>query len=145
MKLPVTRRRMIQVAGAGALAVRSPRVSAAPATNWPIMEGPNTPKLGLGIGIGRLNEATARKIKQLGVNYVRSAGAATQGSAVDAEPGVGEDHEHASRMEKAGGYRAQSAQRHHLRLRSHQRDGRGSRGSLPLFHEEGLYQSRPFS
>jgi mannonate dehydratase len=65
---------MIQVAGVGALAARSPRVSAAPATNWPIMEGPNTPKLGLGIGIGRLNEATARKIKQLGVNYVLSGG-----------------------------------------------------------------------
>ena len=56
--------------GAGALASQAPRVSAAMATNWPIVEGPTTPKIGLGVGVGRINEATARKVKQIGVNYV---------------------------------------------------------------------------
>ena len=65
---------MMQAVGAGALAAQAPGVSAAPATNWPILEGPATPKIGLGIGVGRLSDATARKVKQLGVNYVLSGG-----------------------------------------------------------------------
>ncbi|HEY3835622.1 MAG TPA: mannonate dehydratase, partial [Bryobacteraceae bacterium] len=65
---------MMQAAGAGALAARAPRTQAALATNWPILEGPQTPKIGLGVGVGRMNEATARKLKQLGVHYVLGGG-----------------------------------------------------------------------
>ena len=64
----------MQTVGAGALAAQAPRVSGAPATNWPILEGPQTPKIGLGIPVGRINEATARKVKQIGVNYVLGGG-----------------------------------------------------------------------
>jgi mannonate dehydratase len=63
---------MMQAAGTGALLAQVPRGTAAPATNWPILEGPQTPKIGL--GIGRIDDATARKIKQLGVHYVLRGG-----------------------------------------------------------------------
>jgi mannonate dehydratase len=65
---------MMQTVGVTALAAQAPRTSAALATNWPIMEGPTTPKIGLGIGVSRLTEATARKVKQLGVNYLLGGG-----------------------------------------------------------------------
>jgi mannonate dehydratase len=74
MNLPVTRRKMVQAAGAGALLTRIPRGAAALATNWPILEGASTPKIGLGVGVARMSEATARKVKQLGVNYVLGGG-----------------------------------------------------------------------
>ena len=61
---------MMQAAGAAALA---PSVSmAAPATNWPIVEGPNTPKLCL--GSGARDDAGMRRIKQLGVDHVLTGG-----------------------------------------------------------------------
>jgi len=65
---------MMRTAGVAALAAQVPRTKAALATNWPILEGPQTPKIGLGIGVGRLNDATARKVKQLGVNYLLGGG-----------------------------------------------------------------------
>jgi mannonate dehydratase len=65
---------MLQTAGAAALASQGRTSRAAPATHWPIIEGPQTPKIGLGIGVSRLTPATARKIKQLGVNYILGGG-----------------------------------------------------------------------
>jgi len=65
---------MLQRTAAAALAAQTVPLPAAPAANWPILEGPNTPKLGLGIPVGRLSQATARKVKQLGVNYVLGGG-----------------------------------------------------------------------
>ncbi len=69
---------MIQAAGAVALA---PSVLAAQSVvgRWPIVEGPGTPKLCLGLGDGgRAPEDGQndgiRRIKQLGVNYVLSGG-----------------------------------------------------------------------
>lgn len=60
---------MIQIAGAAAVA---PGLSpAAPAKNWPIKEGPDTPKICLGPAN---DEAGMRKIKQIGVDYVIGGG-----------------------------------------------------------------------
>ena len=58
----------MQAAGATALA---PSVMAAARGPWPIVEGPDTPKICLG---GRLSEAGMRRIKQLGVDYVLGGG-----------------------------------------------------------------------
>ena len=53
MSLRISRRRAMQVAGAAALAPPFPRVmEAAAARTWPILEGPDTPKLCLGSGDG---------------------------------------------------------------------------------------------
>ena len=78
MTVNLSRRRMIQAAGAVALA---PSVLAAQSVvgQWPIVEGPGTPKLCLGLGDGgRAPEGGQndgiRRIKQLGVNYVLSGG-----------------------------------------------------------------------
>ena len=78
MTVNLSRRRMIQAAGAVALA---PSVLAAQSVvgRWPIVEGPGTPKLCLGLGDGgRAPEDGQndgiRRIKQLGVNYVLSGG-----------------------------------------------------------------------
>ncbi|UCC96682.1 MAG: mannonate dehydratase [Phycisphaerales bacterium] len=78
MTVNVSRRRMIQAAGATALLPSV--VAAQPALRrWPIVEGPDTPKLCLGLGDGgraaegRQNDST-RRIKQLGVNYVLGGG-----------------------------------------------------------------------
>ena len=56
----------MQAAGAGSLA---PAVVAAAAKEqeWPLVEGPGTPKLCMPGGVG---EAGIRRVKQLGVNYV---------------------------------------------------------------------------
>ena len=78
MTVKLTRRKMIQAAGAVTLA---PSVVAAKPVlmRWPIMEGPDTPKLCLGLGDGgrapegRQNNGI-RRIKQLGVGYVLSGG-----------------------------------------------------------------------
>jgi mannonate dehydratase len=78
MTVNLSRRKMIQAAGAMAL---SPSVVAAqPALRrWPIVEGPDTPKLCLGLGDGgRVSEDQQndgiQRIKQLGVGYVLSGG-----------------------------------------------------------------------
>ena len=55
----------MQVAGATAFA--PPFAAAAATSQWPIVEGPNTPKICLG---GGRDEAGIRRVKQLGVNYV---------------------------------------------------------------------------
>ncbi len=78
MTVNLSRRRMIQAAGAVALA---PSMLAVQSVfgRWPIVEGPETPKLCLGLGDGgrvpegRQNDGI-RRIKQLGVNYVLSGG-----------------------------------------------------------------------
>jgi mannonate dehydratase len=72
----LTRRRMMQAAGAAALA---PAPARAASTSWPIVEGPDTPKICLELSAGRLSagppdEAGMRRIKQLGVDYVLSGG-----------------------------------------------------------------------
>jgi mannonate dehydratase len=66
----VSRRRLMQTAGAAALA--SPLDSATTPAE-PRFEGPNTPKICLAIGDGGAENA-ARRIKQLGVNHVLSGG-----------------------------------------------------------------------
>ena len=78
MAVNLSRRRMIQVAGAMALA---PSIAAAQPVlrKWPIAEGPDTPKLCLGLGDGgRAPEGQTddglRRIKQLGVSHVLSGG-----------------------------------------------------------------------
>jgi mannonate dehydratase len=65
-----SRRSLIRTAGAAALVPRGGM--AAPAQNWPIAEGPNTPKICLGGGTP--DEAGMRRMKQLGVNYVLGGG-----------------------------------------------------------------------
>ena len=68
---------MIQAAG---VAVLTPSVLAAQTVSrrWPIIEGPDTPKLCLGLGDGGRTaegrEDGIRRIRQLGVNYVLSGG-----------------------------------------------------------------------
>jgi mannonate dehydratase len=69
-KVGVSRRRMMQAAGATALAPAI--VMAAPSRSWPIVEGPGTPKICLGVGAA--DEAGMRRIKQLGVDYVLAGG-----------------------------------------------------------------------
>jgi len=71
----LSRRSIIQAAGAAAWA---PSVSSAAAKAWPIVEGPDTPKLCLGAWDGGGGPAGAeagwRRIKQLGVDYVLTGG-----------------------------------------------------------------------
>jgi hypothetical protein len=55
---------MLQAAGAAALPL--PASVAAARREWPIVEGPDTPKLCLP---GGRDEASLRKVKQLGVDY----------------------------------------------------------------------------
>ncbi|MCL5281175.1 MAG: mannonate dehydratase [Planctomycetes bacterium] len=79
----VSRRRIMQAAGALAVApsmVTEAEVGAASAAKtWPIVEGPDTPKLCLGIGDGGRGpegqqDAGTQRIKQLNVDYVLSGG-----------------------------------------------------------------------
>src|ERR1043165_1015443 len=65
-----SRRRMMQAAGATALAPSA--VLAAPARSWPVVEGPDTPKLCL--GYFAQDEAGMRRVKQLGVDHVLMGG-----------------------------------------------------------------------
>ena len=69
---------MIQAAGAATLA---PSVLAAQSAfgRWPIVEGPETPKLCLGLGdggraVGGRQDDGIRRVKQLGVDHVLSGG-----------------------------------------------------------------------
>jgi len=78
MALNVSRRRMMQAAGAMAVAP-SIATAASAAKAWPIVEGPDTPKLCLGTGDGGRGpevseEAAMKRIKQLGVDYVLGGG-----------------------------------------------------------------------
>ena len=74
----LSRREMMQAAGVAALAPHV--VTAASATrSWPIVEGPDTPKLCLGSGDGARGfsgpeDAGLRRIKQLAVDYVLGGG-----------------------------------------------------------------------
>jgi len=70
MRSEFSRRRMMQTAGAAVLAPSA--AMAAPSRSWPVVEGPNTPKICLGMGRG--DEAGMRRIKQLGVDYVLAGG-----------------------------------------------------------------------
>jgi len=88
MRLKISRRGMMQAAGAAAL---SPSISmswAAAAKQWPIVEGPGTPKLCLGSGDGGTPlpggpfadtakdeiPPSYRRIKQIGVDYIIGGG-----------------------------------------------------------------------
>jgi mannonate dehydratase len=72
MKFDLSRRRLMQGLGATAVApsVALPAAAAA-APAWPILEGPDTPKLCLP---GGPSEASMQRVKQLGVNYVLGNG-----------------------------------------------------------------------
>ncbi len=77
----VSRRRMMQPAGALAMTPSmATAMAAAPAArSWPIVEGPDTPKLCLGVGDGGRGpegqeDAGTKRIKQLNVDYVLSGG-----------------------------------------------------------------------
>ena len=80
MNRDLSRRNLIQAAGATAFA---PAMAFAPATmsaapppsQWPIVEGPNTPHIALGNG---RDEASIRRVKQLGVTYVMGLGGVGQ-------------------------------------------------------------------
>ncbi|MCS7315137.1 MAG: mannonate dehydratase [Bryobacterales bacterium] len=74
MSVRFSRRRLIQTAGAGAMA---PALAAAARKPWPIVEGPDTPKLCLGLWDGgdpERPEVSMRRIKQLGVDCVLAGG-----------------------------------------------------------------------
>lgn len=70
MKNNVSRRSLLQAAGAASLAPLAAK--SAPSTSWPVREGPETPKLCL--GYGARDEAGMRRVKQLGVDYVLMGG-----------------------------------------------------------------------
>ena len=65
---------MLQAAG---LAAAAPGFTIAQSKgnrrNWPIEEGPDTPKLCLGVA-GEMNPLELKRVKQVGVNYVLSGG-----------------------------------------------------------------------
>ena len=68
--MKISRRRLMQTAGAAALAPL-PRGRGAAAMPAPRFEGPDTPKICLIAGDGGADaEAGAKRIKQLGVNHV---------------------------------------------------------------------------
>jgi len=74
----LSRREMMQAAGT--MALTPSIVSAAPlGVRWPIVEGPDTPKLCLGLGDGGRapegqEDAGIKRIKQLAVDYVLGGG-----------------------------------------------------------------------
>ena len=74
MSLNLSRRRMMQAVGAMGLA---PVVGVASAQNavkpWPIVESAETPKLCVALPRGQ-TEASVRRVKQIGVDYVLSGG-----------------------------------------------------------------------
>src|SRR3954454_3737903 len=72
MKTHLSRRNIMKALGASALGSSLPRGASAAFSDWPKMEGPNTPKLCL--GVGRLEEVSLREVKQLGVEYVLRGG-----------------------------------------------------------------------
>jgi mannonate dehydratase len=78
MIMNLSRRRVMQAAGT--MAVAPSVLAAAPGTaKWPVVEGPDTPKLCLGTGDGGRTpdgqeDAGLRRIKQLAVDYVLGGG-----------------------------------------------------------------------
>jgi mannonate dehydratase len=70
MNPELSRRRMMQAVGASAMAPSL--MSAAAARQWPLIEGPGTPKISLG-GVPP-TEAGMRRVKQIGVDYLLSNG-----------------------------------------------------------------------
>jgi mannonate dehydratase len=77
MKLAVSRRRAMQSVAAAAYVPSAG--FAAGAKQWPIVEGPDTPKICLELSAGRLSagsqdEKGIRRVKQLGVDHVLSGG-----------------------------------------------------------------------
>ncbi len=68
MNRHLSRRNLIQAAGATAFA---PSFEAAASSQWPVVEGPNTPKICLG---GGRDESGMRRVKQLGEDYVIGGG-----------------------------------------------------------------------
>jgi mannonate dehydratase len=66
----LSRRNLMQAAGATAFAP-SFEAAAAASSQWPVVEGPNTPHINMG---GGRDEADMRRIKQLGVDYVTGGG-----------------------------------------------------------------------
>lgn len=66
-----SRRRMMQAAGAAAVAPRFAMASS-PSRKWPIVEGPDTPKICL--LSGARDETGIRRLKQIGVDYIISGG-----------------------------------------------------------------------
>jgi mannonate dehydratase len=68
--MSVSRREWMRAAGAAALAPAAARGAGRP---WPVAEGPETPKLCLGVP-ANLDEAGMRRIKQIGVDYVLMGG-----------------------------------------------------------------------
>lgn len=65
MKFELSRRRMMQSAGVAALPL--PAMAAAKKSEWPIVEGPGTPKLCMPVP---RDEAGIRRVKQLGVDHL---------------------------------------------------------------------------
>ena len=77
LKTDLSRRNVLQAAGAAMLAPATP--AAAAEIPGPRQEGPNTPKICLetgagGLAAGGFDEAGMRRIKQLGVDYVLTGG-----------------------------------------------------------------------
>ena len=78
--MSISRRTLIHTATtAGAASMLQPLSAAAKPANWPILEGPDTPKLCLELGAGGLNAGTEdekgfRRIKQIGVTTVIGGG-----------------------------------------------------------------------
>ena len=78
MKARISRRQLMHTAGAAAVLAQSPSARAA-SSKWPIVEGPETPKLCLELSSGSLSagpqdESGMRRVKQLGVSLVLSGG-----------------------------------------------------------------------
>jgi mannonate dehydratase len=75
MNTKLSRRGLIQAAGAMSLSPLVGRVALAQQISkpWPIVEGPDTPKLCIGMSRG-LGDARIRRIKQIGVDYVLGGG-----------------------------------------------------------------------
>ncbi len=68
--MSVSRRDWMRAAGAAAFV---PAAASAASRPWPVVEGPETPKLCLGVP-ANLDEAGMRRIKQIGVDYVLMGG-----------------------------------------------------------------------
>jgi mannonate dehydratase len=80
MKTVLSRRTILQVAGAAALSrsaipvgFPSPVVPEAATVGW-CPEGPNTPKICLELTAAHLDETAMRRVKQIGVNYIVTGG-----------------------------------------------------------------------
>jgi mannonate dehydratase len=74
MNRRISRRKVMQAAGAAALSAPATRGAAVPRS---LAEGPHTPKLCLQLASADLNETGMRRVKQLGVDYVLMSGPPT--------------------------------------------------------------------